>query len=232
MQVHVTSPSFDKRNFKTAVLVDVFRSSSTIITALTNGATAVIPFTNIRKAIKVHNANKHKTVLAGERNGMTPSSFHYNISPSDMTKENIGGKTVLYSSTNLTRILGRLRKRSVVVIGGIINAEAVADFLMGLDRDTAIVACGTREGPAIEDLVGAGAIASAMKDVDLSDEALAAVGLYKSASWQHLTRKGRTAKRLMSLEFERDVEFCLSPNVSSVVPGLIGNNIINLRGAD
>lgn len=232
MQVHVTAPSFNKRTFKTVVLVDVLRSSSTIITALTNGATAVIPFTNIRKAIEVHNANKHNTVLAGERCGITPPGFHYNISPLDMTQANIGGKTVLYSSTNLTRILGRLQKRSVVVIGGIVNAEAAADYLNGLDRDTAIVACGTREGPTIEDLVGAGAIASSMKDVDLSDEALAAVGLYKSTGWQHLARKGRIAKRLESLGFEKDIEFCLSPNVSSVVPCLIGNKITNFRRTD
>jgi len=232
MQVHVTSDAFDKRRFRNAVLVDVFRSSSTIITALTNGATAVIPFTNIRKAISAYNASKQKAVLAGERDGITPSEFHYNISPSDMTQDNISGKTILYSSTNLTRILGKLRRTSVLVIGGIINAESAANYLRNLDRDTAIVACGTREGPTIEDIAGGGAIASYMKDVDFSDEALAAVGLYKSTGWQGLVKRGRIARRLANLGFEQDMEFCLSPNLSSVVPGLIGNRIVTLNGPD
>jgi len=232
MQVHVTSDLFDISKFKNAILVDVFRSSSTIITALTNGATAVIPFTNIRKAIRVYTANKQKTVLAGERYGITPPGFHYNISPSDMTHDNISGKTILYSSTNLTRILGKLRKKSVLVIGGVINAKAAADYVSNLGRDTAIIACGTKEGPTIEDLAGAGAIASYMKDANLSDEALAAVGLYNSTGWQELVKRGRIAKRLANLGFEQDMEFCLSPNLSSVVPGLIGNRIVTLNGPD
>jgi 2-phosphosulfolactate phosphatase len=164
-------------------------------------------------------------VLAGERNGITPRCFDYNISPFDMSKENVCGKTIIYSSTNLTRVLSKLKKRSNTIIGGIVNAKAAADFLRSEDNDVTIIACGTLQGPTIEDLAGAGAIAAGLLDEDLSDGALIAVGLYKSPNWRSLVKRGRIANRLLHLGFMRDIDFCLQPNTSSVVPRMRGNRI-------
>jgi len=227
LRAHVSSSVFDRRQFKVAVLVDVLRSSSTIITALGNGARSIIPFTNLRSAIEFQRANNN-VVLVGERHGVTPKGFNYNISPFDMTRENVTGKSVVYSSSNLTRILGALRKEVKIVLGGIINANAMAEYIRSLGRDVVIVACGTNQGPTVEDTAGAGAIVSSLADCDLTDDALIAVGLYKSPDWQKLVKRGRTASRLIDLGFERDVDYCLSPNLSTVVPGLVGNRITDL----
>jgi 2-phosphosulfolactate phosphatase len=214
---------------KAVVIVDVLRSSSTIITALSNGAKSVIPFTNVSKAIKAHRAARLDTILAGERNGVTPTHFDYNISPFEVSRENISGKTILYSSSNLTRVLDKLGKRHRIFLGAIINARAMADYLQGRHENVVIVACGTKLGTAVEDLVGAGAIAASLADADFSDEALAVIGLFRSKGWKGLVKQGRVANRLIELGFERDIEFCLRLSSSSVVPGLVGHKIIDVR---
>jgi len=216
--------------FKISVLVDVLRSSSTIITALSNGADGIVPFTNIRNALRFHKTtSRQNVIMVGERHGITPNRFHYNISPFDMTRQNIQGKMIAYSSTNLTRILGKVRTKTKVVIGGVINANATANYLRSINRDVVIIACGTMLGPTVEDLAGAGAIASQLTDADLTDEALAAAGLYRDPDWRDLAKKGRTAKHLTRLGFEEDIDYCLSnPDFSSIVPGLRGNTILDL----
>jgi len=215
--------------FGTSVVVDVLRSSSTIIQALSNGARMVISFSNIREAFRFRSSiPQGSSVLVGERDGNTPRGFNYNISPFDMSKENVCGKTVLYSSTNLTRVLGKLKRRNGIIIGGIVNAKAAADFLRSDGNDVTIIACGTLQGSTIEDLAGAGAIAAGLLDEDLSDDALIAVGLHKNPCWRNLVKRGRTAKRLINLGFMRDIDFCLQSNTSSVVPRMRGNRIVNL----
>jgi 2-phosphosulfolactate phosphatase len=216
---------------KTVVAVDVFRSSSTIITALSNGAKSVTPFTNLSKAIRAHRGARQDTILAGERKGITPTHFDYNISPFEMRRENVSGKTVLYSSSNLTRVLGKISKRHQILLGGILNARAVANYLQARHENVAIVPCGTKLGTAVEDLVGAGAIAASIKDADFSDDALAVIGLFRSKGWKSLVKRGRVANLLIELGFVKDIEFCLRLNSSSVVPGLVRNKIIDVKGS-
>ena len=227
MKVHVTASSSHLHQFKTVVVVDVFRSSSTIITALGNGAKCVIPFTNLSKAVRAHRTSRLSTILAGERKGVTPAHFDYNISPFEMSPENVSGRIILYSSSNLTRILSGLEKRHRILVGAIINARAVANYLEARDDDVAIVPCGTRLGTTIEDLAGGGAIAASIEHADFSDDALAAIGFFNAKDWKSLVKRGRIAARLKELGFQRDVDHCLRLNSSSVVPGLVGNKIVN-----
>jgi 2-phosphosulfolactate phosphatase len=219
----------DETLYGNLVLVDVLRSSSTITEALSNGARAVIPFSNPRRALKFRPSIRRESyMLVGERNGITPRGFDYNISPLDVTKDNVCGKTILYSSSNLTRVLAKLKRSKNTIIGGITNAKAVAGFLRSKGNNVTIIACGTLEGLTVEDLAGAGAIAASLLTEELSDDALIAVGFYRNPYWRKLVKRGRITKRLRELGFRRDVDFCLQPNISSVVPGMRGGRIVNL----
>jgi len=230
LKVHVSSKPITSSQFRISVLVDVLRSSSTIITALNNGAKSIVPFNNIRSALRFRRTmiNRENVIMAGERHGVTPKRFHYNISPLDMTEENVRGRIIAYSSTNLTRVLESIRGRTNILVGGVINSNAMTKYLRSLDRNVVIIPCGTRLGPTVEDWAGAGAIASMLTDVDLSDEALVAVGLYQDPNWRVLAKRGRTARHLMRLGFEKDIDYCFKADSSSIVPGLVGKRIINV----
>jgi 2-phosphosulfolactate phosphatase len=218
----------EETSFDTLVVVDVLRSSSTITQALSNGAKAIIPFSTPRGALRFRSSIPRESyLLVGERNGITPGGFNYNISPFDMSRNHVFGKTILYSSSNLTRVLAKLKRRKNTIIGGVVNAEAAADFLRLKGNDVTIIACGTIQGATIEDLAGAGAIAANLLTEDLSDEALIAVGFYRNPRWRSLVMRGRIAKRLRDLGFKRDIDFCLRPNISSIVPSVRGNRIVN-----
>jgi ribulose-bisphosphate carboxylase large chain len=121
LKVHVATAVSTGRTFKNSVIVDTFRSSSTIIAALGNGVKAVIPYSTVGDALRARNATRNRSgvILVGERNGIMPKGFDCNVSPLDMTRERIGGKTILYSSSNLTRILGKLKARTRILVGGI-----------------------------------------------------------------------------------------------------------------
>lgn len=231
MKVHVESSLTENRLFRTVVLVDVLRSSSTIIAALNNGAEAVIPFTNIGEVMRFRRAQRNYSdmVLVGERHGIMPSGFDYNISPLDMTTENIGGKTVLYSSTNLTRVLRKVSNKRRIIVGSINNAKATATHLRSVGHDVTIIACGSTHRTAIEDIIGAGAIVNSLITKSLSDSALIAVGLYMTPEWRTLVKEGQTAKRLCEVGYENDVDYCLSPNITPVVPVLVGRKIVRLN---
>lgn len=212
------------------VVVDVLRSSSAIIEALANGARAVIPFSDLRKTIEYRHAPlRGGVVLVGERDGIKPRGFDYNISPLAMSRRNVQGKTILYSSTNLTRVLRSLGESDGTLIGSLSNARAVAKYLAKANRDVNVIVCGDLKGPTIEDLIGAGAIVSHLPTACLSDQAMCAVGLYGNRRWRSWVKKGRITRRLLELGLQKDVDFCLTPDRSSVVPGVRGNRILNLN---
>lgn len=228
LMIDVCNPS-QANSAETSVVIDTFRSSSTITMALKNGAKEVIPLNNIRAAIDYRRkfGDSRAAILVGERRGITPRGFDYNISPYDMSPQNVSGKSIIYSSTNLTRILAKLRGPRVI-IGGINNARAVAHYLRRYGR-IALVPYGTKQGTTIEDIVGAGSIVDLSHPDDLTDSALIALGLYRCPEWRRLCIKGRTAKLMHKLGMQKDVELCLRVNLSSIVPGVVKGRIVRLE---
>ncbi|MFA6572396.1 MAG: 2-phosphosulfolactate phosphatase, partial [Bacteroidota bacterium] len=58
------------------VMIDIFRSGSTICAALYNGAKEIIPCETIDKAVSIFNSlDKEMRLLGGERNGTKPGGF-------------------------------------------------------------------------------------------------------------------------------------------------------------
>jgi 2-phosphosulfolactate phosphatase len=212
---------------ETLVIIDTFRSSSAITMALKNGAKEVIPLNNIRAAFEHRRKlGGSPAILVGERGGVTPKGFDYNISPYDMSPRNVRDKSIIFSSTNMTRVLSKLRGPRII-IGGINNARAVARYLQRSDR-IALVPCGTKMAPAIEDVVGAGSIVHWCRGDDLTDSALIALGLYHSPDWRRLCVKGRTSTLMRKLGVHKDIELCLRENLCSIVPGVVKGRIVRL----
>src|SRR5436853_6001345 len=84
----------------TCVVFDVLRATSSMLTALNNGADAIIPVSEISEAL----ASKEKrpeVLLAGERHGLrirkelTGSiDFDFGNSPRDFSPQKVRGKTI------------------------------------------------------------------------------------------------------------------------------------------
>lgn len=135
----------------TKVLVDVFRSTSTMPVMLMRGVLRIIPTASVSEAKRMKKAHRDYLVV-GERYGMKIPGFDMNNSPDDAMKSNIEGKISIFTSTNGTMVLRKISSTGKVYISSFINFRATADKLRDLDR-VDIVVSSRPDGPADEDYI-------------------------------------------------------------------------------
>ena len=100
------------------VIIDILRASSTIVTALSEGANSVIPVYSIEKAIKVsEDLCSEQVLLCGERNGLKLPGFYLGNSPLEYIGKHIKSKIIILSTTNGTKALQLTRKAAKIIIG-------------------------------------------------------------------------------------------------------------------
>jgi 2-phosphosulfolactate phosphatase len=220
----------EKPSTNTVVIVDVLRSSTTIVVALSKGAKTVIPCRSIREARQVADRLGSEALLVGERYGIKPRGFDLNISPTELLTANIRGMKLVYTSTNLTRVLEPLKTGRSVIVGGFVNASRAAKAAAALSTEgITIVACGLDHTISIEDIIGAGAITSYLSDHELTDSALLALSAYRNPSWRAIVYKGRVSRYLNGLRLTNDVRSCFALNSIPTVPILRRGQFVSLR---
>lgn len=218
----------------TCVVLDVLRATTSMATALANGATAIVPVSEIPEALSAH-GRYPGSILAGERDGLRiPASlaggtdFHLGNSPREFTRENVSGKVIIMTTTNGTRALRACATAEQVLIGAFVNLEATANHLRRTRPDNLLVICGgTFEQMAYEDIIAAGAICEALWEQysqgAVADSALAARRLFRVErdNLNEALSHSRNGRRLLSRpELADDVALCASPNKFPLVAAL------------
>jgi 2-phosphosulfolactate phosphatase len=216
------------------VVFDVFRATSSMVTALANGAEAIIPVGEIPEAIAI----KEKTpavLLAGERDGMRiraaltgGTEFDLGNSPREFTKEKVAGKTIVMTTTNGTRALRSCAHAKTVLIGSFLNLKATADFVLRRTPEDLLLICsGTHEQTAYEDALGVGALCdllwSKLDQSGVSDSAKMARELYSVAKNDMLAAAStsRNGLRLNGIpELKDDVAFCVQRDIFNFAASL------------
>jgi len=207
------------------VMVDVLRCSSSMVSALANGAEAVVPTETLKEAYGLRELHSD-FLLVGERRVRKPSGFDLGNSPLEFVREVVERRTMIMTTTSGTAALVRCRGAEYVLVGGFLNAGAVAEKaaeIVGRNGvNVSFVLAGEKGLFSLEDFLCAGAIASKFLAgrFDFSDKALAAVLSFervKSALGDYV-RKSRHARHLVELGFERDVEFSCKLDHFGVVP--------------
>ena len=117
----------------TCVVFDVLRATSTMITALGNGAAAVIPVEEIEDAIQLKQ-ERPELLLAGERDGVRirtegPKSVTFDLgnSPREFKRNAVEGRTIVITTTNGTRALLACRAAPVILVASFLNLTATCD---------------------------------------------------------------------------------------------------------
>src|SRR5258708_1502742 len=116
---------------KVAIVLDVLFATSTIITALANGATEVIP--TLDEAGANAEAQKHPKgsyVLAGELYAETLPGFA-SPTPLALLKEDIAGRKLIYSTTNGTVALRQSSLAAHGYAAALLNGEAGVGTVLG-----------------------------------------------------------------------------------------------------
>ena len=105
---------------ETAVVIDLLRASTTICHALAAGATAVVPCLEVEEAKRIDAMlPPGKAILGGEREGVRIPGFDLGNSPDEFRPDTVGGRTVVFTTTNGTRAMNECRRAAQVFIGSL-----------------------------------------------------------------------------------------------------------------
>jgi 2-phosphosulfolactate phosphatase len=119
----------------TVVVIDVLRASTVILHALEAGAVEVIPCLEVDDArAAADELPPGQCVLGGERHGLRIDGFDLGNSPEEYTPSTVGGKTVVFTTSNGTRAMLHARLARRVLIGAFVNATAVCQQLLGQEQ--------------------------------------------------------------------------------------------------
>ncbi|HEY7365674.1 MAG TPA: 2-phosphosulfolactate phosphatase [Methylomirabilota bacterium] len=210
---------------RTVLVVDVLRASTTMIAALANGCTGVVPAPDAETARRLARGLPPGTyLLAGERRGEPIPGFDLGNSPLEFVAERVAGMTIVLSTSNGTRALLAARGGAAIGVAGLVNLRAAAGWAVAGGRDVTVACAGERGEVSLEDLVAAGLLVERMARAEPraaptaeAREALRAAAGYggdvarlaETSTWaRHLSRRGRAP----------DVAACLLLDTTTLVP--------------
>ncbi len=205
------------------VIIDVFRATSTIASALYNGAKCVIPVDSVPKAIEI--SKSIGGIAAGERDGMIAEGLQHGNSPVEYGRDFIENKTLVLTTTNGTRLLQMAldKNADTIVSGSFPNLSAVTDFLIAEKKNVVLGCAGWKDRFNLEDTLFAGAVINRIaKHFTIHcDSSLMAETMYANTKNDlvgyapKLTHYHRLVDRFGLIE---DIKFCLTPDVANVLP--------------
>ena len=206
-------PLVDLRG-QVAVIVDILRASSTIVTALGEGISHVFPVVSLEECTAL--GQEQGCLTAAERDGRPAVGFDLGNSPFGFLEpgQPLRGRALAISTTNGTTALRRSLAAEAVVVGAFLNLAAVVDFIRQQQRDVLVVCAGWKGQFCLEDTVFGGPLAERLAtdfDVLGSDATLAALHLWRQAKANlpaYLLQSSHV-RRLNSLEDSQDFEFCM-----------------------
>jgi 2-phosphosulfolactate phosphatase len=214
---------------KTVVVIDVLRATTTIIHALAAGARELVPCLEVDEARQVGARLGEAAVLGGERGGLAIAGFDLGNSPAEYTRERVGGKMVVFTTTNGTRAMQRCKLADRVLLGAFVNFSAVCRELAGSDQ-IALVCAGTDGHVTREDTLLAGAIVDDLtrsRKLQLNDQALLAADAWQTAvrlmtdrPLGMMLRESRGGRNLIDTGQENDINLAAQIDKFDVAPEL------------
>lgn len=219
---------------KTSVVIDVLRASSTIITALANGAKEIVPVGTIEFAVKVSGGMfGGQTLLGGERNTKKIEGFALGNSPLEYEEKVVNGKSIVFYTTNGTKALTKAKFSENLLVCSFLNLSAVAKHLVSLKKNVEIICAGRNNFFSLEDTVCAGKLVSEIisinGDVEINDSVSAALALNDKYGKDILKmlRESDHGKILLDNGFEDDIKYCSQLNVYDIIP-VYSNGVLKL----
>ncbi len=205
------------------VIIDVLRATSTIATALHNGAKEVIPVDSVTDCIRIGAAMGG--ITAGERDGKVAEGLSYGNSPFEYPASFIAGKTLVLTTTNGTKLLHMALNKNAkgIITGSFPNLSAVCDYLVAQKQPVILGCAAWKDRVNIEDTLFAGAVISRIKNhFDINcDSSATASSLYEIAKSNLFdfmkTKQASHYLRLSNYGLEKDIQYCLTEDIANTL---------------
>jgi 2-phosphosulfolactate phosphatase len=204
------------------VIIDVFRATSTMATAMHNGATKIIPVETPEACIEIGNATGG--ITAGERDGKIIPGLSFGNSPSEYPKSFIENKTLVITTTNGTKLLNMALRKGAkeIVTGSFPNLSNVVGYLKAQNAPVILGCSGWKNRFNIEDTLFAGAVIEEIKDhfsihCDSSFMANQLYNLHKHDLSSYIKTLTHW-HRLASYGLEGDMLYCVTKDIAPSLP--------------
>jgi 2-phosphosulfolactate phosphatase len=206
------------------VIIDVLRATSTIATALFNGAKEIIPVESVNDCIRI--GKQMNAITAGERDGKVAEGLQYGNSPFEYPESFIDKKTLVLTTTNGTKLLHMALSNGAheIITGSFANLNAVCLHLIKKNKPVLLACAAWKDRINIEDTLFAGAVINQIKQhfTINCDASQMAEGLFLEARedlYEFMKQKEASHfKRLTSFGLEKDIRHCLTSNTANVLP--------------
>ena len=213
------------------VLVDILRATTSICAAFASGVKNIIPVATLEEAKAMKTLG---FLVASEQDGKKLDFADFGNSAFNFSTEAIGGKTLVYCTTNGTRALDIAKKAGKIAIGSFINLTALHDWLVAEDKNVVILCSGWKNKFCLEDTLFAGALTESLLASGgfamQCDSAVAALDLWRIAQPDLLgyIEKAAHRHRLKKLQLDDVIPYSFTLNSTKVVPVFEGKEILNV----
>ena len=215
------------------VVNDILRATTSICTAISNGAKAIIPVRTIEQAKEYKDKG---SLVAGERIEKTFPFADWGNSALEFTKERVCGNEIVHSTTNGTVAISIAREGNPqeIVIGAFCNLSCLSDYLVAKGKDVQIFCSGWKNTPALEDTVFAGALAEKLlqsgKFENKNDSTNLALALWREAKsdLRAYMEKASHIHRLRKYHMDDVFDYTFQIDTCNVVPKLEQNKIVGV----
>ena len=203
------------------VVIDVLRATSSICTAFHNGVNRLIPVATVDEARRKKDQGY---IVACERNGYVLDFADFGNSPFNFSREIVGGKAIVYSTTNGTRCIHLSSHSKAVVVGSFLNLSSLSEWLIKQEKPVLLFCASWKDRFSLEDTVCAGALAEKLmasgRFETICDAVTASLDLWDiaKADLTGYMLKAAQKGRLAAKGLDDCIDFCLQIDFTKVIP--------------
>ncbi|HCR49413.1 MAG TPA: hypothetical protein DIW24_07285 [Bacteroidetes bacterium] len=218
---------------KAVIVLEVLRTSTSMVTALHNGAKTIVPAPTLGDAARMAaNLDPKVFVLGGEKNGQPISGYQLGNSPLEYTPEAVANRTVIMHTSNLTNAISIARSAPVLVVGCFLNMTRLINFVAQSKHDILVVCGGHKGTAALGDVLCVGQMVELLTnvhkvDAGLSDAAMIAHStyLYNKNHVVDKLKAGVQGKALEAVGLLGDVPYSCQIDFSGILPVFNPSNL-------
>ena len=196
-----------------AVVIDVLRATSTIVTALSNGVQRISPVATVEKAFSIRD-HSPSVKLVGEKGGVRIEGFDFGNSPQEFLGKPLFDFELAMFTTNGTKAFLATKSAQEVIAASFLNLDVVIEKVSHWNGPVAYFCAGTGVDFSLEDGILAGAI---IDSVD-PDHPLASLYRFTKNNLPKAFRSSKNGTNLVKIGLESDIDLCLQRNRFSVLP--------------
>jgi 2-phosphosulfolactate phosphatase len=219
----------------TAVVLDVFMATTTLLAILENGARGVYPVESLEEADAAAGRLGENVVRGGEQKARRIEGYDYGPFPDEYAAEAVSDRDVIFVTTNGTRAIAECAPAERVLVGTLRNAPAVARHLEESGTEDVYLVCAGASGRFnIEDFLGAAVIMSNMDlgDFRLNDAAWVARDFAErhAGDVREVLRSARAGNWFFDNDRVDTFDFVADVGASEFVPEVVQGKLHNAAG--